>query len=231
MKKNKDEFELKLEQELEQYFEDVEVPEMSEHRKEELRNLVAQNKLKRKRITLWRKITAVASAVCLIALIIIPTVIMLNKKDNTPNPPTNPPTYYGKGEATKIQHTLEETQTIINTSFPKYNFMFTDLTYISSKGFYHPEDETLLAIQIIFNESEIPYTQVEIHIVASEQFVFDDQPLYTANAEHTTTSEFEMYKFYQLDIMESMRGYIIYKDHEIYINLARINDTLFNKFI
>lgn len=232
MKKNDKEFEKKLSQELEQYYESVEVPELSEEKKEELRNLVAQNKPKRKRITLWRRITAVASAMCLIALIVIPTVIMLNKNDNPQNPPTNPPTYYGKAEATKIQHTLEETQTIVNTNFSKYNFMFTDLTYISSKGFYNPENNTLLALQIIFNESEIPYTSVEIHLVASEQFVFDEQAIYTANAEHTTTTEYEMYKSYQQNpIFENMRGYIIFENHEIYINLARINEELFNKFI
>lgn len=232
MKKNDKEFEEKLSQELEQYYENVEVPELSEAKKEELRNLVAQNKPKRKRITLWRRITAVASAMCLIALIIIPTVIMLNKNDNPQNPPTNPPTYYGDGEATKIQHTLEETQNIINTQFPKYNFMFTDLTYITSTGFYHPENDSLLAIKISFNESEIPYTQVEVHLIASEQFAFADKILYTSNAEHTTTEEYEIYKTYQQDIMiENLLGYIVFEDHEIYINLARINEALFNKFI
>lgn len=227
MKKNDKEFEEKLSQELEHYYKSIEVPELSDEKKEELRNLVAQNKPKRKRITLWRRITAVASAMCLIALIIIPTVIMLNKNDN----PQNPPTYYGKAEALKTPHTLEETQNIVNTNFSKYNFMFTDLTFVSSKGFYHPENNSLLALQIYFNESEIPYAQVEIHLIASEQFVFDDQILFTANAEHTITTEYEMYKLYQLDLIETMRGYIIYEDHEIYINLARINDILFNKFI
>ena len=231
MKKNDKQFEEKLSQELEQYYESIEVPELSEEKKEELRNLVAQNKPKRKRITLWRKITAVASAMCLIALIIIPTVIMLNKNDNPQNPPTNPPIYYGDDEATKVQHTLEETQNIVNTFFSKYNFMFTDLTYVTSTGFYHPEDNTLLALQIYFNESEIPYTSVEVNIIASKQFVYADKILYTTNAEHTITSEYEMYKLYQLDLIEMMSGYIIYPDHEIYIDLARINDTLFNKFI
>ena len=159
---------------------------------------------------------------------------MLNKNDNPQNPqnpPTIPPTYYGKAEATKTPHSLEETQNIINTLFPKYNFMFTDLTFMASMGFYHPENNSLLAIKISFNESEIPYTAVEIHIIASEQFLFDDQLIYTANAEHTTTAEYEIYKSYQLDLVENLRGYIIYADHEIYINLARINEELFNKFI
>ena len=231
MKKNEKEFEEKLSQEVNQYFDNIEVPELSEAKKEELRNLVAQNKPKRKRITLWKRITAVASAVCLIALIIIPTVIMLNKNDNQQNPPTNPPTYYGKAEATKIHHTLQETQEIVNTNFSKYNFMFTDLTYVSSMGYYNPTNNELLALKIVFNESEIPYTSVEIHIVASEQFVFDDQILFTTNAEHTITTKYEMYKLYQLDLIETMRGYIIFENHEIYIYLARINDELFNKFI
>lgn len=231
MKKNDKEFEEKLSQELQQYYENIEVPELSEAKKEELRNLVVQNKPKRKKITLWQRITAVASAVCLITLIIIPTVIMLNKNDNPQNPPTNPPTYYGDAEATKIHHTLQETQELVNANFEKYNFMFTDMTYVSSTGFYHPENNSLLALKISFNEKEIPYTSVEVNIIASEQFVFDDQILYTANAEHTITTEYEIYKLYQLDLIETMRGYIIFENHEIYIHLARINETLFSKFI
>jgi len=232
MKKNDKEFEEKLSQELQQYYENIEVPELSEAKKEELRNLVAQNKPKRKRITLWRRITAVASAMCLIALIIIPTVIMLNKNDNPQNPPTNPPTYYGDAEAIKVPHSLEKTQEIVNSNFSKYNFMFNDLTYVTATGFYHPENNSLLALKISFNEKEIPYTSVEVNIIASEQFVFSEKLLYTANAEHTTTEDYEMYKRYQQDIMvENMSGYIIFENHEIYINLARINEELFNKFI
>ena len=231
MKKNDKKFEEKLSQELNQYFDNVEVPELSLEKQEELRNLVAQNKPKRKKITLWQRITAVASAVCLIALIIIPTVIMLNKNDNPQNPPTTPPTYYGDGEATKIQHSLEETQNIVNLNFSKYNFMFNYLSYITSTGFYHPDNNSLLALKISFSEKEIPYTAVEVNIIASEEFIFADKILYTSNADHTISSEYEMYKLYQYDLVESMRGYIIFEDHEIYINLARINDELFNKFI
>lgn len=232
MKKNDKEFEEQLSQDLQQYYDNIEVPELSESKKEELRNLVAQNKPKRKRLSLWQKITTVASAVCLIALIIIPTVIMLNKNDNPQNPPNNPPPiYYGDGEATKIELNLAETQEIVNTYFSKYNFMFTDLSYISSKGFYHPENNSLLALQIYFNENEIPYTSVKVNIIASEQFVFEDKILYTTNAEHTITSEYEIYKLYQNDLVECMRGYITFENHEIFIELARINDNLFNKFI
>ncbi len=227
MKKKDKQFEEKLSQDLEQYYNNIEVPELSVEKQEELRNFVAQNKPKRKRLKLWQRITAIASAVCLIALIIIPTVVILNKNDN----PQNSPTYYGKAEATKIQHTLKETQNIVNNQFPKYNFIFNDLTYISSKGFYHPENNSLLAVQILFNEKEIPYTSVEIHIVASNKFTLDEQSSYTTGAEHIITAEYELYRLYQLDLVETMRGYIIYEDHEIYINLARINEELFNKFI
>lgn len=231
MKKNK-KIEEQLSQDLEKYYEDIEVPELSLEKQEELRNLVKQNTPKRKRFALWQTITAVASAVCLVALIIIPTIVMLNKNDDPQNPPPiTPPIYFGKDEATKVELNLVETQNIVNTQFAKYNFMFTDLTYISSKGFYNPENNNLLAIQIIFNEKEIPYTQVEIHLVSSKQFILDEQTIYTTDAEQTITATYEMYKLYQLDLIENMFGYIIFEDHEIYIHLARINETLFNKFI
>lgn len=232
MKKNNKEFEEKLSKDLEQYYNDIEVPELSIKKQEELKNLVKQNKPKRKRWTLWQRITAVASAVCLVALIIIPTVIMLNKNDNPQTqPPTTPPIYYGKAEAIKTPHNLQETEALVNTYFQKYNFMFTDLTYISSKGFYHPENNSLLALQIIFNEKEIPL-QVEIHLIASNQFVLDNKEAYTKDAQYTKTENYELYKISYQDLFtEYERGYIIFQDYEIYINLARINENLFNKFI
>jgi len=236
MKKNKNqEYERKLNQDLEQYFLSVEVPELNNIKIESLKNHVSENKPIRKRITLWRKITAIASAICLIALIIIPTSVMLGKNDNSQNPtntPPEPPIYYGKAEATKIPHSLEETQEIINANFSKYNFMFTDLTYVSSMGYYNPTNNNLLAIRLVFNESEIPYSQVEIHLVSSELFVLENEIIYTELAEFTQTKEYKMYKKINPDpFNEFLRGYIIYENHEIYINLARINEALFNKFI
>lgn len=232
MKKIKDKkFEEKLSQDLEQYYNSIEVPELSDDKKAQLLKHIEQNTPRRKKITLWRKITAVASTVCLIALIIIPTVIMLNKNNTPKNPPAPPPIYYGKEEALKEPHDLLKTQEIVNTCFPKYNFMFTDLIFESAKGFYASETNTLLAIQIKFNEKEIPL-QVEIHIIASEFFTFDDTTSYTTQAEHTTTENYEMYKItYQDGFTEYQRGYIIYEDHEIYINFKRVNENLFNKFI
>ena len=232
MKKNDKKIEEKLSQDLEQYYNSIETPELSIEKQEELKNLVAQNKPKRKRFALWQRITAVASAICFVALIIIPTIIMLNKNDNPQNPPTTPPTYYGDAEATKIQHTLSETQNLVNTNFSKYNFIFTDLTYITSTGFYNPENNTLLALKISFNENEIPYTQIEVNLIASDQFIFSEQSIYTLNAEYSKTSNYEMYKTsYQDPFSEYQLGYIIFEDHKIYINLARINEELFNKFI
>ena len=80
MKKTDKELEQKLEQELEQYLNNIEVPDLNIEKQQELRKLVEQNKQKSKRITLWRRITAVASAVCLIALMIIPTVFLCKSK-------------------------------------------------------------------------------------------------------------------------------------------------------
>lgn len=237
MKKTDKELEQKLEQELEQYLNNIEVPDLNIEKQQELRKLVEQNKQKSKRITLWRRITAVASAVCLIALMIIPTVFLLNKNENPPSQPPSPPTnntpiYYGKAEATKTPHSLQETQEIISTKFPKYNFIFSDLVFYEATGFYNPENNSLLALKILLDETTAPFTRVEIHLIASEQFIFDNKILYTEHANYTKTNEYEMYKLvYQDDFTEYERGYIIFEDHEIYVNLDKINDVLFNKFI
>lgn len=230
MKKKSDkEFEEKIAKEFQQAFADVDIPDLPQERLNELRTAVAENKPKKKRIVLWRRITAFASAMCLIALIIIPTVIMLNKNDN---PPTQPPVYYGKAEATKIVHTLEETQQIINTNFPKYNFIFNEFNITLSTGYYNPNNNQLLSLEIKGNEISIPFTNIEFNLIANQYFTFDDKVLYTDNAEHIITNENEIYKTIVDDFFsQETYGYIIFENHEIYVHLDQINDTLFDKFI
>lgn len=229
MKKSDKELEEKIAKEFQQAFEDVDVPELPQEKLNELRKAVEKNKPVRKRIVMWRSITAIASAMCLIALIIIPTVLMLNKNDN---PPTQPPIYYGRDEATKVVHTLEETENIIATNFPKYNFIFEDLNNISTIGYYNPTNNQLLSIEIQGNEIAVPFTSVEINIIANEYFTFDDDFNYTTNAEHTITNNYEIYKKTDGDIFnQEMYGYIIFENHELYLHLNQINETLFDKFI
>ena len=228
-KKNYKHIEEQIAKEFQQSFENVDIPEPSQESFNELRNAVEKNKPKRKKIVIWRSITAIASAMCMIALIIIPTVIMLNKNDN---PPTQPPIYYGKAEATKVVHTLEETENIIATNFPKYNFIFDELNITLSTGYYNPTNNQLLSLEIKGNEIAIPYTNVEINIIANEYFTFDENVLYTDNAEHTITNNYELYKKVQEDsFVQNMYGYIIFENHEIYIHFDVINETLFDKFI
>ena len=236
MKKNN--IKEKIEQEIYEYFDNVEDHDLSLQKQEELKNMVVKNKIKNKKIGLWKKISVLTSSLCMVAIIALTTIMLMPKNDNpTTTPPAEPPVeqppiYYGKAEATKIQHDLTETQEIVSTQFPKYNFMFEDMDFEYSTGFYNPENNNLLALKISFKEKEIPYPIVEIHIIASEQFIFDDKDNYIDNALYTETDTFKFYKITYSDFFtEYQRGYIIFNNHEIYIKLDRINETLFNKFI
>ena len=55
MKKNDKKFEEKLSQDLEQYYNNIEIPELSLEKQEELKNLAKQNKSKGKRFSLWQR--------------------------------------------------------------------------------------------------------------------------------------------------------------------------------
>ena len=106
------------------------------------------------------------------------------------------------------------------------------MTYKSSTGYYNPTNNELLSLEINMCEQNMPFTSVEINIIASEQFTFEDSIGYTTGAEHTITSEYEMYKrIHQETFTEAIYGYIIFENHELYLHLDMINETLFNKFI
>ena len=219
----------KIEKKIEQYFEDKEIPELSIQEQDKLRNLVKANKRNNK-TQIFKRVAIYASAFCLVLLMLIPTIMLINKKE-TPNKPT-PTVYYGKDEATKKDLTIEETQEVISNSYAKYNFIFTELSFLSSVGYYIPNNDSLLAIQIKANEIESPYTVIEIHLIISKQFIFDKHDEYLKDSSYTQNSNYKLYKkSYQDSFSENMQGYIIFDTHQLYISLNMINESLFNKFL
>lgn len=218
-----------FEEDLKEYYENKRVVEISPQKMEQLRALTELNKENRK-INIFRKVTAFASAFCMLLLIIIPTVVFLSKKDT---PPTELPTiYYGDAEAIKKPLEDSEVQAIISSDYPKYNFIFDEFTFTDKVGFYVPNEDKLLAIQLKAKEKNAPYTEIEINLVISNQFIFNEKEGYTKNAIISQTDNYELHKVTNNSLINKyIKGYFKYNNYEFYLYLKNSNnDTLFNKF-
>jgi len=218
----------KIENEIEEYFEEKEIVELSLEKQNELKNLVKQNK-KRRKISKLKRLSYITASICLVFLVTLPIINLINKPSN----PTNPPTiYYGDNEATKTDLQVQDAQLIISQNYPQYNFIFDEFNFVSLVGFYHPENNSLLALQIQAQEISIPYTLIEINLIVSNQFIFSAKDTYTNNATYSETEDYKMYKKSTQNMLEEfLKGYIIFDNYELYLNFNLINEPLFNEFI
>lgn len=217
-----------IEKEIVKYFEETEVPELPAEElnklKQKLANQPVQKPLKHNRITIFRRITAVACAICLLLVGVIPTIAYFYKDE--------PIIYYGNNEATRVDLSVETTQEIISANYPKYNFMFDDFSFNLITGYYVPNDNTkLLAIEIKAHDLELEI-ELEINLVVSKQFVFSQQEKYIKDIEcNKTNPEYDLYyKETNSLINKNTKAYFIYSNYELYVSYNKINDTLFNKF-
>ena len=73
---------------------------------------------------------------------------------------------------------------------------------------------------------------MEINLIVSNQFIFSAKYTYTNNATYSETEYYKMYKKSTQNMLEEfLKGYIIFDNYELYLNLNLINEPLFNKFI
>ena len=213
-----------LENEIIEYFDNQEVPELKN--KDSLLKAVELNK-ERKKIVISKRLTTIACSLCLILLTILPIIALTYKEPSAP-----PPIYYGVDEATRINLSLEQTQTYISTNYPQYNFVFDDYSCNRMVGYYEPNTENLLALQIMGNDKVLPFISIEINLIVSEQFIFNEHDSYIDDSEFIETNEYSMNKIIkQTQFKEYLSAYISYPNYKIYLNFNIADENLLNKFI
>lgn len=213
-----------LEEEIIEYFDNQEVPELKN--KDALLKAVEMNK-ERKKITIGKRITTIACSFCLLLLTIIPVIALTYKEPSAP-----PPIYYGVDEATRIDLSLEQTQTYINTNYPQYSFIFDDYTFDELVGYYEPNTENLLALKIVGSDNVLPFILLEMNLIVSNQFIFNEHDSYILDSEFVQTNEYSMNKIIkQTQFKEYLKAYVSYQTHKIYLNFNIVDENLLNKFI
>lgn len=219
-----------LENEIVEYFDNQEIPELKN--KEKLLQAVKMNK-ERKIIVISKRLTTIACSICLLVLAILPIIALTYKEP----PAEEPPIYYGVDEATRIDLTLEQTQTYINANYPQYNFIFDDYYCNEIIGYYEPNTENLLEVYILCNDKVLPFITLEINLIISNQFIFNEHDTYIDNAEIVETNNYTLYKILKsTKNSEFLTAYIQHTSHKLYLNFkvddsGILNDDFLNNFI
>lgn len=213
-----------IEEEIIEYFDNQEFPELKN--KDALLKAVEMNKERRK-IVISKRLTTVACSLCLLLLTLLPIIALTYKEPSAP-----PPIYYGETEATRVDLSLEQTQTFITTYYPQYNFIFDDYTFDNFIGYYIPNTENLLALQILCNDKMLPFITLEINLIVSEQFIFNEHEAYIVDSEFIQTNEYSLNKVKPKNNFEDfLKAYISYSNYKIYLNFNIYDELLLDKFI
>ncbi len=214
----------KIEEEIYDYFDDMEVPQLSEAQLEDLRARVRANKHRAKKFDFK---PLVICACCMLAMVgVFVPVIMHFVTGNTS------PSYYSDETANKKILTQEITAQYISESYPQYNFLLEECNYKSSLGYYNPYTDKLIAISIIVQQIAIPRTNIVIMLVVDPSFVYNESTKYITNSEKIETDNYIFYKkCEETNYDEKLFAHIQYKTHGIYVQMDRINEPLLDKFL
>ena len=191
-----------LEEELEQAFE-LEIPEPDLSKLNQFDSLLERNKNKRKKVVVFRRV-AVA---CTLILLCLACFIPLLKRD------TEIVRYYGDENTTQISITQEFAYNYISENLPNYTFIFEDCTFQSLHGIYDKETETkLLAIEMVAQKNNIPYTTLDINIVLNKNYTYSEHENYV------NTTDIELLDNMKVYNRENLEG-----NYKLFVLIERIN--------
>ncbi len=212
---------MKIEDQIKEYFENEEIPKPDMSKCEKYRAIIESHAKKRKpTFSLWKRISVgLCCAMCAILAVVLPFVIKPNDELQ----------FYTDDDATKKPIAETVATSYIGKHYPKYNFMFTECTFDSAIGYYIPNSTRLLGIQFHLFEEESG-TTIFMFLVTSKQFSYKAQASYIDEATKTTTNNYTLYKKVNYKL-ESMYGYIKYRNHAVYLDFDYINEPLFDKFL
>ena len=203
-----------LEEELEQAFE-LEIPEPDLSKLNQFDSLLERNKNKRKKVVVFRRV-AVA---CTLILLCLACFIPLLKRD------TEIVRYYGDENTTQISITQEFAYNYISENLPNYTFIFEDCTFQSLHGIYDKETETrLLAIDMVVQSNNIPYTTLDINIVLNKNYTYSKHSYYVDTTNVETIGNKKIYNKEVIDDNYKLYTLIERNSYNTYLVL-NVNDT------
>ena len=218
-----------LENKIQKYFETKSFPTPNQDEKTKLMELTKQNR-KPKRNIVQKVGLSLATCVVLLIAIILPIALNGNTKSL---PPQEPQISYFT-DTDLMQKTISEIDcfNLLDSHCARYSNVLSLGNVYSVVGYYIPNTDKILAFKIAMAKTEIPFTEMTLTFVISEQFVNSVHESYISKAEVVETSEYKLYKK-ESNILygESLTAYFEYSNYKLYLNFDMIDEELFEQFI
>lgn len=180
-----------------------------------------QPKSKKKNLAKWKQIViATCCLVLLVPCIVLPFVIKPEEK------------YYTDDDLSQVEITIEQAQSFISTNYSKYSFIFDDCEIISSCAFYENNSDKLIALSLILNKKDVPYTNIQFDLINTKNYTFARHSSFIENADIT---EKENYTLYQIEQKKGYKTNILslleYKNYRLYLEFKNKDNVFLEKFL
>lgn len=211
-----------LEEQINSYFKDEEIPQLSKQEINRLENKVAENKKNHSHISFIRLCSLIA---CMLIILITPAIVLpLTLKPHL--------RYYGDYELERVELEQSYIEDVISSEFSKYNFIFDDCDMQSMYGYFTPDkNKKLLALDISFIKNSIPYTKCDFCLVIENNFKYSHHGEYIKNSEVIIKDEYTLYKKVVENILDTdIIALFEYDNYSLYLTLNRKDNNFFEKF-
>ncbi len=203
--------------------EEENVPELEADVLERLKAKVREKKVqKRVQISFWKNLAV--AACCL--LILIPCIVLpIVLRDDEEK-------YYSENEVVQEEISKDFLTQYFAENYSQYSFVLNECDVLFSYGYYDNENKQLLAVSLVLDKQDIPFTKIEFDLILSRKYKFKGHDSYIKDANISKGQDYILYQkvtesFYD----EEFHGMLDYYKYKLYIHM-NLNDTeFFEKFL
>ena len=192
-----------------------------EENKQKQEKTSQQPQPKKKHLAKWKQVLiATCCLVLIVPCVLLPFLLKPEEK------------YYTDDDLNQVEITLQQAQTFIANNYSKYYFIFDDCEIISSCGYYENGTDNLIALSLILNKKDIPYTVINFDLINTKNYTFAKHSLFTEKATMTEETGYNLYKTVENKLYnKKILAFLEYSNYILYLEFKSIDNVFLEKFL
>lgn len=192
-----------------------------EENKQKQEKTAQQPQPKKKRLAKWKQVLiATCCLVLIVPCVLLPFLLKPEEK------------YYTDDDLNQVEITLQQAQTFIANNYSKYSFIFDDCEISFLYGYYENGTDNLIALSLILNKKDIPYTTIQFDLINTKNYTFARHNLFIENATVTEMQNYTLYKIVENKMYnKKILAYLEYNNYKLYLEFKSIDNGFLEKFL
>ena len=202
--------------------EEENVPELEADVLESLKAKVREKRaVKRVHVSFWKNLAV--AACCL--LIMIPCIVLpiVLREDES---------YYSEDDVVQEEISKEYLTQYFSENYSQYSFFLDECDVLFSYGYYDNTNKQLLAVSLVLDKQDIPFTKIEFDLILTNKYKFKGHDSYVKDAVISKQQNYTLYqKLTESFYDEEFHGLLEYPKYKLYIHMNLNDSEFFEKFL